>query len=750
MRPRLRSKSAFGLALAALLLVAPSASAGSYEVVACGGAAGGAQNAFAGAADGQMAAYNICPNVPSNPVSGIVTRASATAGPGWVPHLAGAYQIFEAPPGASLASVSFDLAAIRLAGYWTTGVVAYDGDFNFGDLPYGCYAGTAGCAIGTPSFFGPVTVGLNGHSRFRFETRCGNLGGCDISATGFQPGVRALFAAANVRVRVQDATPPAINPAGGALWDQGWHRGYEEAWEGLSDNVGIMGLRLRVDGAVDESQDYTDAGWPGGVRCDFTRRRPCNDLTGGVSLDTRSLSDGRHGIRVEAVDAAGNESAVERTINVDNTPPVRVNASVEGGEGWRRTNDFTVRWPSPSRQVAPLTKAHYRLCALGAGPTCTNGSQSRPGVENLSHIAVPGPGDYTLEVWLEDAAGNTDPASASDPVRLRFDDTPPVALFELLDENEPLKLEARAVDATSGLAAGTIELRHIGYRQWHPLATSLEGSLLLARIPDLELPDGPYEFRVHVLDRAGNEADGDRRADGARMELTLPLRSPSHITLSRAGTPRRRCGKLKHGHRKRRCRAIHGPRVYRGRRAKQIRGALRTANGRPLAGSSITVLEQPRTGGGFRSVGTLRSDSLGRFSHALGRGPSRTVLFRYEGTPLVKPATASARVAVPARTTIHTSRKSLRNGQSVRFTGRLATAPVPRGGKLIDLQAYYRGKWRTFATPRTDDRGGWAFSYRFGATRGLVTYRFRARIRREAAYPFELGYSRVVAVTVRG
>jgi hypothetical protein len=105
---------------------------------------------------------------------------------------------------------------------------------------------------------------------------------------------------------------------------------------------------------------------------------------------------------------------------------------------------------------------------------------------------------------------------------------------------------------------------------------------------------------------------------------------------------------------------------------------------------------------------------------------------------------------VPARTTLRVNRASLRNGESVRFSGRLAGRPVPEGGKLIDLQAHYRGRWRTFATPRSDGRGRWSYRYRFGATRGLVSYRFRARIRREAAYPYELGYSRTIAVTVRG
>jgi hypothetical protein len=68
----------------------------------------------------------------------------------------------------------------------------------------------------------------------------------------------------------------------------------------------------------------------------------------------------------------------------------------------------------------------------------------------------------------------------------------------------------------------------------------------------------------------------------------------------------------------------------------------------------------------------------------------------------------------------------------------------------VDLQAFYRGRWRTFATPRANRRGKFRFWYRFEATRGVVTYRFRAKVRAEDAYPYELGYSPTVRVTVRG
>ena len=46
--------------------------------------------------------------------------------------------------------------------------------------------------------------------------------------------------------------------------------------------------------------------------------------------------------------------------------------------------------------------------------------------------------------------------------------------------------------------------------------------------------------------------------------------------------------------------------------------------------------------------------------------------------------------------------------------------------------------------------GRWSYRYRFTATRGTVRYRFRARVPREAGFPYTSGASRRVPVTVRG
>jgi hypothetical protein len=74
--------------------------------------------------------------------------------------------------------------------------------------------------------------------------------------------------------------------------------------------------------------------------------------------------------------------------------------------------------------------------------------------------------------------------------------------------------------------------------------------------------------------------------------------------------------------------------------------------------------------------------------------------------------------------------------------------PRPRPGKLVVLQAFDRGRWRPLATARSRKRGRFSRTYRFTRTSRPRTFRFRARLPREAAYPYATGNSRVVRVRV--
>ena len=137
----------------------------------------------------------------------------------------------------------------------------------------------------------------------------------------------------------------------------------------------------------------------------------------------------------------------------------------------------------------------------------------------------------------------------------------------------------------------------------------------------------------------------------------------------------------------------------------------------------------------------------GRYRYRTRAKATQTLRFVYAGTARSLPAERRVMLLVPAASTFAVRPRGAVNGQAVRFRGRLR---APAASKLVELQVVLSGRWQTFRTVRTGPRGRWSARYRFRRTCGLARYRFRARLPKEASYPFETGRTRAVGVTVRG
>jgi hypothetical protein len=283
---------------------------------------------------------------------------------------------------------------------------------------------------------------------------------------------------------------------------------------------------------------------------------------------------------------------------------------------------------------------------------------------------------------------------------------------------------------------------------WISLPVTIQPGGFSAFVDDEHLPDGIYELRARAVDRAGNERSTDRLSDGKRAELVLPLRIRTTL---RVGRPTRVRARGAHGKRRYRIKIVTSPRARYGRTIP-LRGRLTSPGGNPLSGREVQVLEHTKLPAApWRLIATVQTSRTGRFTFKALRGPSRTLRFRFSGSDTIRGQTARVRLGVRAGSTIGVSRHHVVNGEGVTFRGRLRGRPLPNPGKLIELQASARGRWLTFATTRASARTGlWSYPYRFSATRGNVRYRFRARVPREASYPYETGVSRRVTVSVRG
>ena len=185
-------------------------------------------------------------------------------------------------------------------------------------------------------------------------------------------------------------------------------------------------------------------------------------------------------------------------------------------------------------------------------------------------------------------------------------------------------------------------------------------------------------------------------------------------------------------------------------RRLRVRGRLVGPDGKPIAAARIEVLSQlHRAGSRFRGIGAFRTNRRGGFSYKAPPGASRTLRFGYRSHVNDPAFTATLDVLqrVRASATLHASRRFVPSGGRVTFRGRLRGGYVPPRGKLVELQATDRGRWRTFALVRSDRRGGFHYRYRF-AGGGPRTFAFRARVRFERSYPYVLGYSRRTRVSV--
>jgi hypothetical protein len=738
------------VAVALSLIPSAPAGAGSYTVHACG--SDGINRAFWAYANPGLTAGAGCPGVDYHGLTtGLFTRADRGAGGGRLGLHASAWQILEAPPGTALQSMTLGLSAGRSHGCWSQGVWAWNGDaFHPGEHLWGYGSDCGVTGSGFTWFAGPYSIDLRGYEKVRVGVRCDSGSGCRTDETA------TWTSAKDVAVTIRDDSAPAIAFKHGALLGDGWHRGSEWAWAGYADNVGIRRIYGEVSGYRFASQDFAAAGWPPHVTCDFTRPRPCADIPdGGLGLDTTIVADGPHALRIVAVDAAGNTAAHERAIRVDNHAPAAPRGvTVAGGEGWRRANGFGVSWENPPGQVAPIGRAHWRLCRAAGPPDCRTGMQAGRDIAAIGGLDVPEAGDWTLAVWLADEAGNVDGAHVADPVHLRLDDVAPETPgFDRAEPADPRRVALPVADRHSGVAAVSIELRGRGQTDWRALATGLEpDGRAAAHVPDAELPDGVYELRSVVRDHAGNEATAGADRTGRPMTVVVPLRQGTRFVARHSAA--RRCRTVR---RRRVCRSVDSApsassvreplRVAFGR-AATLTGVLETWQDRPVTGAPVEVWERARTEAAWRAAATVTTDGAGGFSLRVAPGPSRTLRVAYAGGDLLLPAALEARVLVPASGALSVSRRRTRNGGRVVFTGRLRGRPLPLGGRTVDLQAHYRGAWRTFATPRTDARGRWRQPYRFGATRGRVVYRFRAAIKRDAGYPYEHGVTRTVKVTV--
>lgn len=733
---------AVALAAASAILAPAPASGGSYDVHQCDYAAGIGQHDFVWQAAGSPA---LIPHTGSS--CGEFGLSARNSSPGFEQtYPSGGYGGWFAYAPTGTAMTHFSGAFGTLAGCCINGLATYAEATQFGDGSGGrsyLFQGNLGndTWYAPSGLQGPVGRGWSASTsgfaakRVGFHVQCGPGFSCFQRTTG-DLRVRGR----SFRFTLHDDVPPSVGVAGGTLLEDRWLRGAQTlSLPGFDVGGGVTGVEALFDNG-------TALGAPAPcatVGGEYVRLQPCpGGHAGAWTVDTAKLPDGQRTVALRVRDAGGAVATSARTLKVDNHAPATPRGGeVVGGSGWRGSNTFAVRWTNPAGQHAPISGARFSVCRPGGGD-CASGSRVGNGIVSLVGVAVPRAGEWDVRVWLEDAAGNADAAQAIAPLRLRLDPDPPVVRFAPGDPAAPAVVTADVEDL-SGLADGAIELKRLGTKVWHAIPTARVGMRLEADVDAARLGAGFYELRARAVDAAGNQTI----RDGAPR--SLPVRTPTRLK----ATVAKRIPRVRRGCRPARARLCRRTitvdrRVVTARRgsAVTIRGRLETLAGQPLAERSVAVelVSRDRT----RPGPGVRTDAAGRFALVLPALRSATVKLRFDGDRGVLPSSLELGFRVPAAVTIATERNVLHGGGRVLLHGRVRGGSIPDRGKLVEVQAHFRGRWRTISAVRSRRDGRWRFPYRFRPGAATARYRLRARVPVEAGYPFATGASRAARVTV--
>jgi hypothetical protein len=304
--------------------------------------------------------------------------------------------------------------------------------------------------------------------------------------------------------------------------------------------------------------------------------------------------------------------------------------------------------------------------------------------------------------------------------------------------------------------------RDFGYPVPCPLQTS--GSV---EVDPTKLPAGQHLIAVYLEDAAGNRA---ALIPPTQKLIVNDLRATGYYAAGRFFNPRfatprapngdgaisgatLSAGFVRHvGRGRSRHSVLRAMREVRFSQSPTVRGTLTAPSGEPIANATVFIGQQPE-GQEWRLDGAVRTDSAGDFVYRpTSRHPNRqlrAVYFPFSDSH-ENVSSDPLDLRVRAGMTLHVSRRSLRNGQRLVFTGRIL-GTLPAAGVAVTLQAKVGKNYRSFRQLRASSGTGGRIrtAYRFERTTGPVRYRFRLKIVRQAGLPFQSGVSPGVAVSVR-
>jgi hypothetical protein len=248
-----------------------------------------------------------------------------------------------------------------------------------------------------------------------------------------------------------------------------------------------------------------------------------------------------------------------------------------------------------------------------------------------------------------------------------------------------------------------------------------------------DVPNGSYDLTIRATDAAGNQqiVHGEHAVEVANQTPPAATATGSQYAIATnfKGTSRRTLT------------VPYGKRVT-------LRGRLTHASGGAGVSGPVQILERlDRRGAREKLARTITTKADGSFSVGVRTsGPSRAIRVAYHPAGGAQVASRALKIRVVSAARL---RATLR-GRLVRFSGRVLSGPIPKGGKRVQMEGRSPGSaWTRFKSLRTDRKGGFSGTYRLRVRRPGVLLKVRAVVPTESSYGYLASRSRAVSLRVR-
>jgi hypothetical protein len=288
---------------------------------------GWAGSAGGGTGDGSNNSTNCAPGSPM--FAELSTAVAAPVG-------AGETLQYTPPAGSTLAGGNVDVS-LYADGYGADAsgtAVLYTPSFAYdaSNVFFQCAAQLTACANGTSDFSGVLALPAGRGGNLYVAAACGGIPGqyCNVGGSN---GAWALVQLSWADLLLTNTSAPAASGFSGSLLSPNAHGTADLAFTATDPNgPGVYTVTVQVDGnTAYHATPNTNQGLCASVATDsttgalmFDTQQPCLQTeTVDIPVDTTTLADGQHDLKVIVADAAGNSSTVlDQTITTQNSTTV--------------------------------------------------------------------------------------------------------------------------------------------------------------------------------------------------------------------------------------------------------------------------------------------------------------------------------------------------------------------------------------------------------------------------------------------